>query len=67
MSFTLLPKESVAEYEIYDYEDYAKSGLVGKWDVTLNLPRTIVTKDTTVRLFDSYKNIINLAITCIDG
>ena len=55
MIFTLFPRKSVAQYEIYGYEDYKKSGLVGKWDVELRLPRTIVLKDTTVRPHDSYK------------
>lgn len=51
----MLPRKSVAHYMIYDYDDYANSGLIGQWDVQLNLPRTIVLKDTTVRPFDSYK------------
>lgn len=51
----MLPRKSVAHYEIYDYDDYTNSGLTGTWDVQLNLPRTIVLKDTTVRPFDSYK------------
>jgi len=55
MTFALLPRKSVAQYEIYGYEDYQKSGLVGQWDVALRLPRTIVLKDTTVRPHDSYK------------
>lgn len=54
MTYSLLPRKSVAQYEIYGYDCYKKSNIPGHNDVEFNLPRTIVLKDATPRPSDSY-------------